>query len=247
MPDDPRLYAPHRPGKLFIVGGLAAVVIALIVAGALMWARDTRVRQQTAQLEEEAAQGRRVLVTHARQAPPSRSLAVPATIHGFVETPIYAKIAGYLKTINVDKGDHVTPGQVLAVLDAPEIDQQVANARANYNLQELTNRRNQELAERALIARQAADETYAALLQAKANLDQLEAMQNYKVIRAPFAGIVVARNVDPGALIPQATASSGGSPIVTLATLSPVRVYADVPQSSAPFVQNGDLATITVT
>ena len=71
-------------------------------------------------------------------------------------------------------------------------------------------------------------------------------MQRYEVIRAPFDGIVTARYVDPGALIPQTTTSSGGNPIVALATLSPVRVYADVPQSVAPFIQNGDPAVITV-
>ena len=247
MQNDPRHYTPRAAGKLFILGWVAAVVIIFIVAGALVWARDTRVRRQTAQLEEAQAQGRRVLVTHPTHSPPSRSLDIPATIHGFVETPIYAKIAGYLKTIAVDKGDRVTANQLLAVLDSPEIDQQVVNARANYNLQVLTDRRNGELAERALIARQTADEAHAAMLQAKANLEQLVAMQAYKEIRAPFAGMVTARYVDPGALIPQATGSTAGTPIITLATLSPVRVYADVPQSAAPFIQNGDPATVSVT
>jgi membrane fusion protein (multidrug efflux system) len=133
------------------------------------------------------------------------------------------------------------------VLESPEIDQQVANARANYDLQVVTNQRNQELVRRALIAQQVADEARAAMLQAKATLDQLEAMQGYKVIRAPFDGVVTARTVDPGALIPQATAGVSGSPLLTLATLSPVRVYAEVPQSAAPFIHNGEPATITVT
>lgn len=247
MADHPRQYMPRTPGRLFTIGWIAAVVVALIVTAALVRARDVRVRRQTEELEQEAAQGRRVLVTRLRHAPPTRSLDVPATIHGFVETSVYAKIAGYLKTINVDKGDRVTSGQVLAVLESPEVDQQVANARATYDIQALTNRRNQELVRKALIAQQVADESRAAMLQAKANLEQLEALQGYEVIRAPFSGVVIARNVDPGALIPQATTATSGSPIVTLATMSPVRVYADVPQSVAPMVQNGDPAVITVT
>ncbi|HEX7407785.1 MAG TPA: efflux RND transporter periplasmic adaptor subunit, partial [Candidatus Binatia bacterium] len=129
----------------------------------------------------------------------------------------------------------------------PEIDQQVANARANYDIQALTSQRNQELVTRALIARQVADESRATMLQAQAALEQLQALQRYKVIRAPLDGVVSARYVDPGALIPQATTPTSASPIVALATLSPVRVYADVPQSAAPLIQNGAPVTITVT
>jgi RND family efflux transporter MFP subunit len=86
------------------------------------------------------------------------------------------------------------------------------------------------------------------MLEAKATLDQLAAMQQYKVIRAPFDGIVTERYVDPGHLIPQETApSSANTPVVAIATLSPLRVYAEIPQSVAPFVHDGDPATITVT
>ena len=247
MQDDPRNYVPRTPGKLFTIGWVGAVVIAVCIAAALVWARNVTVRREAEVLDQEAAQGQRVLVVRVRHALPSRSLEIPATVHGFVETPIYAKIAGYLKMIKVDKGDRVTAGQVLAVLESPEVDQQVANARANYQLQAITNERNQELVREALIAQQVADESRAAMLQAKATLEQLEATQAYKVIRAPFAGIVTARFVDPGALIPQVTTPSAGSPIVAMATLSPVRVYANVPQSVAPLIQNGDPASISVT
>jgi membrane fusion protein (multidrug efflux system) len=247
MQDDPRNYTPRTPGKLFTIGWVTAVAAAVCIAAALVWARTVTVRREAEVLGQEAAQGQRVLVVRVQHAPPSRSLEIPATIHGFVETPIYAKIPGYLKTINVDKGDRVKEGQVLALLESPEIDQQVANARANYQLQAVTNERNQELVHQALIAQQVADESRGAMLQAKATLDQLIATQAYKVIRAPFTGIVTARFVDPGALIPQVTTPSAGSPIVTMATLSPVRVYANVPQSVAPLIQNGGPATISVT
>ena len=247
MSDDPRHFRPRTPGRLFVAGWVGAVLVAVVVTAALVRARDVRLQRQSAELQDQFAQGRRVLVTHVRQGRPLRTVDLPATIHGFIETPVYAKIAGYLKTIDVDKGDSVTTGQVLAVLESPEIDQQVTNARANYHLQVLTNQRNQELVKEALIAQQVADESRAAMLQAKATLDQLEATQRYEAIRAPFDGIVTARSVDPGALIPQATTPSNGTPLVTLATLSPVRVYADVPQSAAPFIQNGDPATVRVT
>lgn len=247
MHDDPRNYIPPVPGKRFTIGWVSAVLGAVVVAVGLVSVRTYRMHRQSAELEAQLAKGRRVLVAHVRHAPPSRTLELPASIRGFVETSVYAKIAGYLKTIHVDKGDRVQEGQVLAVLESPELDQQVANARATYDLQALTNRRNQDLVQQALIAQQVADESRAAMLQAKASLDQVEALQRYTVIRAPFAGTVTARYADPGALIPQATTPANSSPILTLATLSPVRVYADVPQSAAPLIQNGAPVTITVT
>jgi membrane fusion protein, multidrug efflux system len=247
MQDDPKQYTPRTPGRAFTIRWFAAVLIAGAIMAALVLAREIRVRRQTVELEDKLAQGRRVLVTHVGHAPSSRTYDLPATIRGFIETSIYAKVPGYLKTINVDKGDRVKEGEVLAVLDSPELDQQVANARANYRLQALTNQRNQQLVKQSLIAQQVADEAHAAMLQAKATLDQIEAMQNYKVIRAPFAGVVTARFVDPGALIPQMTTPANSSPIVSLATLSPLRVYTDIPQRIVPFIQNGDPVTVSVT
>lgn len=247
MDDDARHYQPTQPGRLLTVGWVVTVVLVVIVTAALVLARELHVRRDAEQREQELAQGRRVLVTRPSQLPPTRTIEVPATVRGYVETAIYAKIAGYLRSIAVDKGDRVEEGQVLARLDSPEIDQQVSNARANYDLQVLTNQRTQDLLREGIVARQAADESRSAMLQAKATLDQLVATQAYEEIRAPFAGIVTARNVDPGALVPQATApTSGGTPILTLATLSPVRIYADVPQSIAPNLRLGDPATITV-
>src|SRR4029079_10432765 len=84
------------------------------------------------------------------------------------------------------------------------------------------------------------------MLQAKATLEQVQAQQGYETIHASVAGVVTARNVDPGALVPQATASNAGTPLVTIATLAPVRIYADVPQNVAPQLHVGDAAVITV-
>jgi RND family efflux transporter MFP subunit len=247
MDENPRTYTPRTPGRLFTVGWTITVVLLVVVTAALVLARELRVRRDADRLEQDLAQGRRVLVTRPNALPPTRALTVPATIRGFVETPIFAKIPGYLRSIAVDKGDVVTEGQVMAVLESPEVDQQVADARANYELQQVTNNRNQELFRQGIVARQLADEARGAMLRAKAALEQMQATQAYETIRAPYTGIVVARNVDPGALIPQVTTTnSSGTPIVLLATISPVRVYADVPQSSTPFIQPGDPAVITV-
>jgi len=181
---------------------------------------------------------------------PSRTISLPASVHGYIETPVYAKVAGYLKSINVDKGDHVKAGQVIAIIESPETDKQVADARSYYWLQSVTDRRYQELVRQEVVPQQTADDSHATMLQAKASYEQQLALQQYEMVRSPFDGIVTARYVDPGALIPQSTTPSStttNSPIVALATLAPLRVYAYVPQSLSPFIKDGDPANITVT
>ena len=116
-------------------------------------------------------------------------------------------------------------------------------------LQMVTDRRNQELVRQEVIPQQTADDSHATMLQAKASYEQQLALQQYEIVRAPFDGIVTARYVDPGALIPQSTTPSStttNSPIVALATMAPLRVYAYVPQSLSPFIKDGDPANITV-
>ncbi len=246
MSDDPRSYVPRRPGRGFTAWWVGAVFLVCVATAAVVLARDLRLRRQGELKEQEAAEGRRVLVTRPRHGATTRTLEVPASIRGFEEAPVYAKIAGYLKRIAVDKGDRVAAGQVIAELESPELDQQVANAHAAYVLQQATDARTQTLVRTGVVAKQAGDETHSALKQAEATLAQLRAMQEYEQIRAPFAGVVTARAVDPGALVPQATGSVAGTPIVTVASVATVRVSANVPQSAAPRVQVGDPASITV-
>ncbi|MEB2285239.1 MAG: hypothetical protein B6D46_07465 [Polyangiaceae bacterium UTPRO1] len=246
MNEDPRHYVAREPGRSFRAWWTGAVLLVCAATAAVVLARDLRVRRQVEVKGREAAAGRRVLVTQPQRGPARRTLEVPATVRGFEESPVYAKVAGYLKSIAVDKGDRVEAGQVIAELESPELDQQVANARAAYVLKKATDARFQTLVRSGVVAQQAADETHSDLQQAAATLAQLEAMQAYEHIRAPFAGVVTVRDVDPGVLVPQATAASGGMAIVTVASFAVVRVYADVPQSAAPRLQVGDPATITV-
>jgi membrane fusion protein (multidrug efflux system) len=248
MDEDPKTYQLPAPGGFFVAGWVVLIIVAIALTAGLVVAHAQRLASQTAALDQDLARGPRVLVTPVRHAPRTRSLELPATIHGYTETSVFAKVAGYLKTIRVDKGDRVKRGQLLAVLDTPELDHEVANARATYQLAKITDSRNQSLLREGVIAHQAADESSAKVKETRAALAQFVAMQTYKQIRAPFDGVVTARYFDPGALIPQFTApSAAGIPLVGLATLSPLRVYADVPQSVAPFVRDGDPATITVT
>jgi RND family efflux transporter MFP subunit len=243
--DDPRRYNGPTPGRLFAAGLVIAVFVIVALTAGLVLGYDLIVKRQTAQLAQRAAQGRNVLVAKLFEQPATRSVELPATIHGYIEAAIYAKVSGYLKTIDVDKGDRVQRGQVVAILDTPDLDKQVADAKAYYWLQSVTDRREQILLRQGVIAQQEADTAHATMLQAKAAYEQLLAEQGYQDITASFDGIVTARYVDPGALIPQATTTANGTPIISVATLAPLRVYADVPQSLALWVKDGNPATIT--
>jgi membrane fusion protein (multidrug efflux system) len=239
----------HPPGgAVRLIGWSVAVMLVFAVSVGLVWARNLQIRTQQSSLQGINALGPSVLVMRVQQQRGhSRSVSLPASIHGYIETPIYAKTPGYLKAIYVDKGDRVHKGEVLAILDSPELDKQVADAKANYWLSKVTDGRNQELVAQQVIAQQIADDSHAAMLQAKAAYEQLLALQSYEVIRSETEGIITARDVDPGALIPQVTTPGSSISIVDLATLYPLRVYADVPQDLAAFVKDGEPASVSVT
>jgi RND family efflux transporter MFP subunit len=231
--------------RLGLLLGTGAVLGIFLASVGLVFAHQNAIAHQTGELERQKARGPRVLVMPVGHTADHGSIDIPGSIHGYIETPVYAKVAGYMKAIRVDKGDRVRRGEVIAIIESPETDQQVADALANYRLQLVTDRRDQYLVGGGVIAQQEADTQHAMMLQSKATYDQQLALQHYEVVRAPFDGIITARYVDPGTLIPQSTAPSNGNPIVAMATLSPLRVYANVPQSVSPYVRDGDPATIT--
>jgi len=247
MEDDPKTFSVPTPGGFFFAGWIVAIIIALIATAGLVLARELWIGRQTSALENENQAGPHVLVSQVLQAPATRDLKLPATIRGFDETDIYAKVPGYLKTIKVDKGDRIHKGQLLAILTSPELDQQVANARANYNLALITDKRNQALVHAQVIPQQTADESHGAMLQARATLAQDLANQQYETITAPFDGIVTARYIDPGHLVPANTTpgTPGSGAIISISRYSPLRVFTYVPQNMAPFIKDGDPATIT--
>jgi membrane fusion protein, multidrug efflux system len=232
---------------LAVLAWILGVILVFAVSGGLLWAHTTQIQSQRTVLTRTSASGPRVLVTRVQIPIHQRQIPIPASIHGYIETSIYAKTAGYLEAIYVDKGDRVHKGEILALLKSEELDKQVADAKANYWLQSVTDKRNQELVAEQVIPQQLADNSHAAMLQARAAYEQLVATQAYEVIRAESDGIITARYVDPGALIRQVTTPGDSTPILDLATLRPLRVYADVPQDIGAFVRNGDRATVTVT
>ena len=245
--DDPKTFSVPAPGGIFFAGWIIAIIVALVATAGLVLARELWVSRQTSALETQNQAGPHVLVSDVLEPPTTSHLKLPATIRGYDETDIYAKIPGYLKTIKVDKGDRIQKGELLAILTSPELDQQVATARANYNLARVTDKRYEQLVRAQVVPQQTADETHFTMLQDKAILDQDLANQQYETITAPFDGIVTARYIDPGHLVPANTTpgTPGSGAIISVSRMSPLRVFVYVPQNVAPFIKNGDAATIT--
>src|ERR1035437_201017 len=131
------------------------------------------------------------------------SITLPGDLVGLYQSTLYAKVTGYLKSISVDKGDWVKEGQVLAVIEVPELEQRLARTRADLQVQHLTYQRLEQVwkSDPRLVARQDVDIAQGKYLEAKAQMDELEAMASYTRIVAPFDGVITGRFVDPGALI----------------------------------------------
>jgi RND family efflux transporter MFP subunit len=172
----------------------------------------------------------------------NQTLTLPGNVQPLNKAAILARVNGYVKSWDHDIGSSVKAGQVLATIDAPDLDQQLSQAkatlasvRANLQIASLTADRNNILLKKQIVAQQLADQTTAdatakeAVVDAnEANVRQLEAMQSFKALAAPFDGVVTARNVELGQLI-----NSGGSgqPLFEVSDLHRVRIFVQVPQA----------------
>lgn len=185
-------------------------------------------------------------------------ITLPGHLQAWYSAPIHARVGGYLKAWYKDIGDKVKAGDVLAVIDTPELDQQLEQAKAvlvkaqaDANLANITARRWQHLLGSDSVSKQEADEkageaaaAQATVLAAKADVDRLQALETFKKIVAPFDGVVTARRTDVGDLI---TANSESGPeLFTVADTSRVRLYVPVPEVDANAVKPGMKVTLSV-
>jgi RND family efflux transporter MFP subunit len=264
---------PTRQRTLRVV--LLLVLAVLIVAGVVFWGINARI--QTAAAVKETTRELAipsVSVIHPKPGAMKNEVVLPGNIQAFTDSPIYARSSGYLKQWNVDIGGHVKAGQVLATIEAPEVDQQVRQAKAtieqtqasldqaianqqqgkaNEDIARVTAERWQNLVKKGAVSRQENDQYQAQYLAqvanlnaleqaiaaarsniaaAEANLGRLQEMQNYETVRAPFDGIITARNIDVGALI---NAGNGGAAqeLFHMAATAKLRVYVSVPQADS--------------
>lgn len=185
-------------------------------------------------------------------------LELPGRLDAYSQAAIFARVSGYVSSRKADIGTRVKAGDLLAEIDAPDLDQQLFqaqselnNAKANAALAKVTNGRYQALLPKSYVTHQAADEKEADLKaknalvkSAQANVDRLKALSTYKRIVAPFDGIVTVRNTDVGNLIN--TGSATGSEMFVVADIHKLRLYVNVPQNYVPMVTKGTTAVLMV-
>lgn len=241
-----------RSRKLIVA---ALVVVAALAIGGLprLSARAT-VARQTAALSEPT-----VAVVTPTRASPIQTLVLPGDVQAYQEARIYARTSGYLHRWYTDIGTLVQSGQLLADIDSPEVDAQLAQARsdaatasANYQIAKITAARWEEMLKSNAVSRQASQENastmkakQAMLAAALANVSRLEQLQSFEKVYAPFSGVVTVRNVDTGALI---DAGNGGTPaaLFQLAEIDHLRVFVNVPQDQAADVGPGTKAQLAL-
>jgi len=178
-----------------------------------------------------------------------RFVTLPATLRANQQVTLHSKVAGYLQSITVDRGDRVSAGQVLAEIEMPEVAAERAQHEAELKIARLELERIRGAREKApdLITPQATDTAEARLAKAEAALAHHATLLQYAKIRAPFAGVITMRHVDPGAFVPAATAGAGpaAAAIVTLMDFSTIRVHVAVPEIEAARVQVGQPVVVT--
>ena len=232
-------------GKPFIVFTLALAM--------MMGACQPEEPQRTAKKAEPAANGSYddgkalplesqpvdVQVTKPLRKDLTYTITLPANIAPLYQTTLYAKVSGYLKWIGPDKGDQVKKGQIVAIIDAPEVEEQYQQAAADYKIKKITFDRLRNVWKESpdVIAKQDVDVAEAAYDGARTLMQQRAVLRDYTKVRAPYDGTITARFADPGALIQIATSSATNAiPLFTIMDLNTVRIYANVPQDDSPWI-----------
>jgi RND family efflux transporter MFP subunit len=240
---EPRTTLRPPMRSVAVWGPIAAVTVLAILVIIGAWHRISQrhdqenFAQRTTQLEVNVA-------TAQRDSKP-KELILPGTFQAFNQTTIFPRSNGYVESWKVDIGDYVQAGQLLAEIATPEVDQQLAQARAQEEIAKLTADRWRDLLVKKVVSKQEYDQNEKAYEGAKANLQQLEKIQGFQQILAPFAGKIAARNIDVGTLVTAGTGNSG-TPLFSLVQSDVLRVYVFAPQENAPSIHEGLAAKIVL-
>ncbi len=202
-----------------------------------------------------------VVVVTPKPGAPQEEITLPGAIQAFAEAPIYARTSGYLKRRYVEMGARVKSNQLLAEIDAPELEQQLQQARsdlataeANARLAQITADRYRDLVKSDSVSQQDADNAAgaldarkAAVESARANVRRLEQLQAFTRIYAPFDGVITARNTDVGALIDPGASGGSARELFHIASTDTLRVFVNVPQVFSRVARPGITAELTLT
>jgi len=216
---------------------VAVIVAVFAVQNGCEWFRP-----QTPAMSVQTIRPKRGEIVH--------KVTLPGNVMAYQEATLYAKVAGYLKTINVDKGDSVKEGELLAEIEAPEMLADLIKAKAEAEAAQLDYKRMTDAQKKAsdLVVPQTVDAAKAKSGVAVAGLQRIETLLSYAKITAPFSGVITKRWTDPGALIPAPTSSSTSKSgaVVTLMDFSTVRIDVAIPDTEAPFIKKDLPVKVTV-
>jgi membrane fusion protein, multidrug efflux system len=271
MADEPEELGFELPPPAQASRGRVIAILLVVVAGAFAFGYlKQRKDRGPSQIVARPTGPTRVEVMKPTVLDSDRALALPGEVRPLEEAKIYSRSAGYVRKWHVDIGDKVKEGQLLAEIDTPELDAQLAQARAQLasarasvkqasaqrDFAKSSSARYETLADQKLISKSQVEQQQAEaatgeatvsaaesnVIAQEANVRRLQELQAYSRVTAPFAGTITARTIDRGTLVGE----GGATPMFTLVATDPVRVFIDVPQSVAPSVKVGTDATITV-
>jgi RND family efflux transporter MFP subunit len=239
-----------------LVSGCIIAVMAAAIATIGISNRASSVQEVARWTDEQAIPN--VTVVSPTRAPGQDELVLPGNIEAFYTGSIFARASGYVREWHQDIGAHVKQGDVLAVIDTPDLDQQLAQARAdletaqaNERLSNVTAERWRTLALRDIVSQQAKDEKLgdlqaktAAAQAAQANVARLESLQSFNQLVAPFDGVVTSRGIDIGQLV--TAGGNSGRPLFTVSDIHRVRVYINVPQAFLAGLKPGLTASLVL-
>jgi membrane fusion protein, multidrug efflux system len=246
---------PVSRRRLGVVGIVAVVAVLLVVVTGIR-ARETADVKLKEWTDNQALPSVAVVLPDPKAL--SATIELPGRLEAYYRAPIFARVSGYLKSWSADIGARVKAGDVIAEIEAPDLDQQLlqaradlANQQASAKLSEVTLARRRTLIASNFVSMQEIDERTADLSNKnasvksnQANVERLEALAAYKKITVPFDGIVTARSTDVGALIN--AGQSSGSPMFVISDIKKLRVYVNVPQNYVPSVKIGAKGVISV-
>lgn len=250
---DPR----RKLGPGFIVAGvLAIVVLGVLIAVGILSRFHAEAALATASQQDAVLS---VAVTTPVAGAAAQEITLPANTQAFIDTPIYARTSGYLRKWYADIGAHVHTGDLLAVIETPELDQQVkqaqsdlATAQSNEQIAQITAQRWTKLLAKNAVSKQETDQAMSdlrgrqsALDAAQANVMRLQQLQGFERIYAPFDGVITARNIDIGSLIQAGDSNSPRAELFHMASTDKLRLFVPVPEVYANQVRNGSHVVVT--
>jgi len=243
------------------IGWISGVVLVLLFGGMFAYGIFGRMRASaTLRTETDTLAIPVVSVVTPQRSAPTQEITLPGNVQPFITSPIFSRTNGYLKAWHFDIGAHVKKGQLLAEIETPEVDQQLqqsrsnlATADANLRLAEITKNRYQDLLKTNAVSQQDVDNavgTYnanKAIVQAnQANVKQLETLQSFEKIYAPFDGIITARNTDIGDLINSGSNGNAKTDLFHISQPGVLRVYVNVPEEYSQLAKPGLTAALTL-